>query len=194
MHAGSQILNGVRVDVRRRPNEGFANPISLDPLAQYFDGSLYRIYPSQKYFAKGGSFLHRDVWAAAFGAIPKDHHIHHRDADKCNNQLSNLECLPASVHLSESRAKRVPGKDGWFNSEAKEAAKAWHRSDVGRLWHSRHAKRSQGWKKWKRVEKPCEECGETMLALERKSGYSQKYCTTACKAKAYKKRKEFERV
>ena len=101
MYAGSFIQNGERVDIRRVPNEGYANPICLDSITQYFDGGLYRIWPSEKYYSRGGKKLHRDVWRMAFGPIPDGCHIHHKDGNPANNVLSNLECLPAKIHLSE---------------------------------------------------------------------------------------------
>src|SRR6266404_1217002 len=70
MHAGSQILNGKRVDISRKPAAGFADPIVLDPITQYFDGGIYRLWPSESYFARGGRKLHRMVWQSAFGPIP----------------------------------------------------------------------------------------------------------------------------
>src|SRR5688500_6774983 len=42
--------------------------------------------------------LHRAVWALANGPIPDDYDVHHRDEDKTNNALSNLECLPKAEH------------------------------------------------------------------------------------------------
>lgn len=42
--------------------------------------------------------LHRHVWEKHFGPIPKGYHIHHKDGNKLNNDISNLECLSASDH------------------------------------------------------------------------------------------------
>ena len=41
---------------------------------------------------------HRWVWEQAHGPIPEGHHIHHKDENPLNNQLDNLECLPAVHH------------------------------------------------------------------------------------------------
>ncbi len=101
MHAGSSIFDGKRVDIRKRPAEGFADPVYLDPITQYFDGRLYRMWPSERYLSRGGR-LHRYAWVAAFGPVPDGCHIHHRDDDVLNNSLRNLECVPASLHLSHT--------------------------------------------------------------------------------------------
>lgn len=190
MYAGAQVLDGKRVEISKRVAEGYANPVWLDPLTQYFDGGLYRLWPSERYLSRGGSKLHRDVWALAFGPVPSGCHIHHKDGDSTNNRLENLECLPASEHLSQTWRETRAGSDEHFTDLAREKAAEWHRSDAGRLWHSRQAKRSKGWTKWKREPKPCEHCGKEMQALVRKSGNSQKYCTSTCKAAAYRARRD----
>lgn len=43
-------------------------------------------------------YLHRDVWEHHHGAIPDGWDIHHKDHDKTNNTLANLECLPKAEH------------------------------------------------------------------------------------------------
>lgn len=184
VYAGSSIQDGQRVEIRRTPDDKFADPIFLDPLTQYFDGGLYRLWPGDSYFARGGKRLHRDVWAAAFGPIPNGCHIHHIDGNPANNHLHNLECMDGSEHLSR------PNKSSRISDAARSAAARWHGSEAGRLWHSRHAKRSKSWTKWKRVEKNCLHCGVGFLGIERKSGNSQKYCSQTCKALAYRKREK----
>jgi len=192
MYAGSFVLDGERVEIRKRPAEGFADPVVLDALTQYFDGGLYRLWPSEQYLSKGGKRLHRDVWSAAFGPIPKGCHIHHRDGDKFNNALSNLECMDGSQHLSETWHETKRDVSEHFTDGARRAAAEWHKSEAGRLWHSRHAKRSKGWTKWKREPKHCPKCGVEFEALVRKSGHSQIYCTRVCKAAAYRERRSSE--
>lgn len=184
MHAGSYVLDGKRVEVRRAPREGFANPIYLDPLTQYFDGGLYRLWPSERYFARGGAKLHRAVWASAFGDIPRGCHIHHRDGNAANNAIDNLECLPASEHL------RLPtGRAGSISDKARAAAAEWHRSEEGRLWHKRHAERTKSWTKWERHPKNCLTCGNEFQALVRKNGREQKFCHANCKATYHRRRR-----
>lgn len=195
LHGGSQVLNGERVDFRARPDELFSDPISLDPVTQYYSGKLYRVSPQNKYFASGGGLLHRHVWASVFGDIPKSCHIHHRDGNRQNNCITNLECMPISEHTVLSRAQRQPGDEGWFTSEARQSASDWHKSDAGRLWHQRQAHRSKSWEKWKREDKPCEICGTTIKnALIRKGRNGAKYCSISCKSKAYSERQKAKSV
>lgn len=42
--------------------------------------------------------MHRYVWEFYNGAIPEKWDIHHKDENKHNNDISNLECLPKSEH------------------------------------------------------------------------------------------------
>lgn len=191
MHAGSYVHDGKRVEIRRAPRDGFQNPVVLDALTQYFDGGLYRLYPSDRYFAKGGKRIHRAVWQDAFGPIPRGCHIHHRDANPANNELENLECIDADEHLKIPRSDGLEKRGGkHFSDSARQSAANWHRSEEGRLWHKRHAERSQNWKKWKREPRNCEHCGQEFQALIRENGkQQQKFCHANCKASHYRQRK-----
>jgi hypothetical protein len=42
--------------------------------------------------------MHRYVWQKEKGKIPIGWDIHHKDEDKSNNNIYNLECLPKSEH------------------------------------------------------------------------------------------------
>lgn len=43
-------------------------------------------------------YLHRDVWEASHGPIPQGFDIHHRDGNRANNALSNLELFEKAEH------------------------------------------------------------------------------------------------
>ena len=45
--------------------------------------------------------LHRYTWEKYNGTIPKTHHIHHKDRNKDNNDISNLDCVLIHEHNSE---------------------------------------------------------------------------------------------
>lgn len=193
MHGGTFIQDGRRVDISGTPPEGFRDPVMLDPLTQYFDGTLYRQWPSSRYFTRGGSYLHLDVWVTVFGERHPECHIHHRDGNVHNNALSNLECMPKGEHLKlswQERAAKLPDDHEWFTSEARDRAAEWHASEEGRLWHRRHAKTTRGWTKWQREERPCPFCSKLFMCLVRGNASSQIYCSEACKVAAYRKRKK----
>lgn len=186
MHAGSSILDGERVDIRRSPAAGYADPIVLDTLTQYFDGGLYRSWPSERYLSRGGKKLHREVWRVAFGDIPAGCHIHHRDSNPANNALGNLECIPASIHARESRKKRRSQRH--FTAAARRKAKQWHQSEAGLLWHRRHGERMR--LTTKRVEKSCVVCSQRFTTIDRVAGRVPMYCSESCRVSAYRKRKK----
>lgn len=183
MYAGSFIHDGQRVEIRRTPAEGFADPIWLDALTQYFDGGLYRARPSDPYFARGGRLLHRAVWETAFGPIPDGCHVHHRDSEAGNNGIANLECMDRMEHLNLPKSYN-PG----LSEKARSRAAEWHGSEAGRLWHSQNAIRTKSWTKWKREPRSCLHCGKEFLCLIRANGHQQKFCNQTCKALAYRKR------
>jgi hypothetical protein len=118
--------------------------------------------------------------------VPAGCHIHHRDGNLHNARLANLECLPSVEHLKKVRAS-YPREIG---AEARQRAAEWHASPEGRLWHSRQARQSKNWTKWKREPRHCLECGKEYPALVRFNGRGQLYCCTPCKAIAYLKRKK----
>jgi hypothetical protein len=43
-------------------------------------------------------FLHRYIWEKENGEIPPGHDLHHKDGNRANNDISNLECLTKSEH------------------------------------------------------------------------------------------------
>ena len=44
------------------------------------------------------TLLHRDLWESIYGAIPEGYDIHHKDGDKQNNVIENLQCLSKADH------------------------------------------------------------------------------------------------
>ena len=43
--------------------------------------------------------LHRALWVANFGEPPEGFHVHHKDGNKLNNDLANLECISNADHM-----------------------------------------------------------------------------------------------
>jgi len=44
-------------------------------------------------------YEHRVVWEDANGPIPPGHHVHHRNGNKLDNRLENLELLTHGDHI-----------------------------------------------------------------------------------------------
>lgn len=56
---------------------------------------------------KERSLLHRDMWEHHNGPIPNGWDVHHKDANKGNNVIENLECLPKADHTRlHAKAKK----------------------------------------------------------------------------------------
>lgn len=58
-------------------------------------------------------FEHVLVWEAAHGRLPAEFQIHHRDFDKLNNALSNLQKVTPTEHSRIHRGCQLRGEK-WF--------------------------------------------------------------------------------
>lgn len=90
----------------------------------------YKVYMNGKYpaiFINGkNTHIHRLVWEEHFGNIPKGYVIHHKDGNKLNWNINNLELLSRSQHIKEHKnivhrkgIKVIANKNGvnfYFNS------------------------------------------------------------------------------
>lgn len=154
-------------------------------------GITWRRYPNAKnlsdrsYFKKtfrDGTVvsLHRWVWKQHHGEIPEGCHIHHKDGDTGNNDISNLECLHSSDHLQGHAARR-----DWRSPEhlahlerIRPLTKAWHASPEGREVHRKVG--SMAYKNFTPDDKPCKHCGEVFTP--RKLGSQDLFCSNKCKS------------
>jgi hypothetical protein len=76
-----------------------------------YDGLKWVKMPSGYYFVVRKNFdgqknLHRYIWVKYYGKIPDGYQVHHKDKNKENNDISNLELLTNNEH-----AKRHSYKD-----------------------------------------------------------------------------------
>lgn len=70
----------------------------------------------------GYAYEHLLVWAAAQKRLPRtDELLHHRDDDKTNNRLGNLELMTRSEHARLHADKRTRDTGGRFAAERKAA-------------------------------------------------------------------------
>ena len=128
--------------------------------------------------------LHRYVWESRVGEIPIGFEIHHKDQDKTNNALENLECISKELHHQIHAATPSNKLKAYRSNEERKKefirkSRLWHKSDEGRKWHQIHALqcKQQGWHK-PTTEVNCLLCGKAFM------GDSQtKFCCKAHKAK-----------
>lgn len=168
----------------------------MEPREVVFNGETYVRNPKSRYYFKrttrnserrGAKQLHRAVWEFYNGPVPDGCHIHHIDGDIDNNDISNLECISPTEHLSmhgkrnmedpEFRRKALETLDA-----AREKAAEWHHSEEGREWHVRHTEESLA-KAWEKVERTCEVCGKKYMATKRSH-----YCSPRCECEARRRR------
>ncbi|MCY3636380.1 MAG: HNH endonuclease signature motif containing protein [bacterium] len=103
--------------------------------------------------------LHRAIWTDAHGPIPDGHHIHHIDGNPTNNDLANLECLPAGAHIAKHARNRPP-----HTAEAKARI-----GDANR----------KHWAERKPRDITCAVCGTVFQS----TGTRAKFCSTSCATK-----------
>lgn len=128
--------------------------------------------------------LHRYVYQCEVGEIPNGYEIHHIDLDKDNNVVSNLQLLSRSEHRKLHASLLTDEQREWkrnnLNTKARPKACEWHGSEAGRKWHSEHAKNQIRPLK----QFMCEICGSTFYT----HGTTGRYCSDACRAKAFRRR------
>lgn len=158
-----------------------------------FNGGLYIRNPKSKYYFKyetsnegrrKAKQLHRAVWEYYNGEIPTGWQVHHIDGDVDNNDISNLQCMPAKEHLKlhaekNSENAEYVAKQRQSIKKASEAAKAWHNTEEGLAWHRKHAEESIDKVRQNRVAKKCRVCGMEFDGLP-----WQEFCGIKCQRKA----------
>ena len=103
-----------------------------------FNGITFRRYPNsnsasdRNYYRADGRlhnhgiiYLHREIWKFHNGEIPEGYHVHHKDENPLNNDISNLELLVGHEHISQHVRKN-------HMEVIRPKAAEWHRSEEGR--------------------------------------------------------------
>lgn len=122
---------------------------------------------------------HRWVWNCCHGVIPKGYHIHHKNENKSDNLIENLELIEASRHLSLHYSEEMRERSRKQAETVRHMTKEWHASAEGKAWHSLHAIKSK-FGKWEPKEYKCDQCGASYQSTKRSGA---RFCTNACKSK-----------
>jgi hypothetical protein len=143
----------------------------------------YRIYFGKRFWKQkdgywvNGMPIHaqRWVWINHHGAIPKGMDIHHKDGNKDNNDIENLEMLSRSDHLKKHWANpELRQKRRDFLNKQRAKVHAWLRSPEGRRVQSEASKKA--WKYRKSGVKNCLSCNKEFTTQQPWA----KYCSDAC--------------
>lgn len=159
--------------------------VVLSDKQQMFNGVTY--YLCGFYYQKNGKRLHRAVWEYHNGEIPKGFHVHHKDGDRSNNSIDNLELMAASAHLSEhGKDERNKERSRKNIKKAIDAARAWHGTEEGFEWHSQHVK--EMWAKRTPFTYTCSFCGKEFQSMHKYGKDMNHFCHQNCKV-SYRRRR-----
>lgn len=81
-------------------------------------------------------YMHRDVWRHYKGKIPKGFHVHHKDGNPANNDISNLKLMHASEHAVHHTVGFTP--QAWRKGveAARTAPRDWKKAGYS-VWENR---------------------------------------------------------
>ena len=89
----------------------YIQDICILPKEMTYDG--HKVYMDGKYPAicinNKNYHLHRYVWEQAYGSMPKGMVIHHKDFNRGNWNLNNLELLTRAEHMKLHRINSING-------------------------------------------------------------------------------------
>jgi len=85
-----------RIDVLEKDLTAPSKVEIIDDKHQKFNGVIYR-KSTNGYFNINHS-IHREVWTYFKGNIPDSYDVHHKDGNKCNNDISNLQIANRAIH------------------------------------------------------------------------------------------------
>ena len=71
----------------------------------------YRLFSKGKRGELVREYEHRIVWESNFGTIPDGFQIHHKDGNKLNNNINNLELIKRGEHQKIHALENNLGKD-----------------------------------------------------------------------------------
>lgn len=132
--------------------------------------------------------LHRYIWEHYNGKIPEKHHIHHKDGNKQNNDISNLQLMSNTEHTSlhgiEMASEHYEKMVDNLNNNARPKATEWHKSTEGREWHKKHFEKNRD-KFLKKDKLKCIYCGKEFHGVKNKD----KFCGNKCKSAWRRKEK-----
>lgn len=75
---------------------------------------------------------HQWIWIKIHGVIPKGYHIHHKNENKSDNRIENLELIERSRHMSHHMSQPERKEKSRKNLEKiRFKASAWHKSEEG---------------------------------------------------------------
>ena len=150
-------------------------------------------WPKRVYYraprGSGRSYLHRDVFADTYGAIPRGMHVHHKDHDPFNNNASNLALKTPKEHRQEHARKFDEARMEIFRRTTLAAAAQWHGSEQGIAWHRKQGRRS--WENRETTTFMCPECNAEHEGHFPGRETARRYCSSACRQRADRRTRKY---
>ena len=170
--------------INRQNSYPTKEPTELPPKHQYFDGKKFTRDEHTGYYlgssGKPRKRMHIYVWEYYNSKVPKGYEVHHRDGNKANNDISNLQLVKPQEHQEIHRKQLTEEEREWRRQNlarnARPKASEWHKSDEGREWHKHHYEKMKE-SFHQQVERVCANCGKTFIGHP-----TSKYCSNVCKS------------
>lgn len=157
--------------------------MSMDKI-QVFNGIVFYEEEPGGYWRSKVGRMHRYVWEYYNGKIPTEMDVHHKDHDKSNNDISNLELLTkkdhSKRHYEELPPEQKKAKRDWMLNTVILKAAEWHKSPEAKEFHRRIGALS--YKNRDKKTFKCEQCGKEFEQYESKRS-GRKFCSGACAQK-----------
>jgi hypothetical protein len=110
------------------------------------------------------AYEHRLVWERHHGSIPPGYHVHHKNGDRKDNRIENLELLAAFDHHSHHFTEQGATKEHKARA-AQNLRKSWGRMPMLKL--------------------TCVVCGSDFEKRQHLTNGAAKYCSRPCRSKDY---------
>ncbi len=128
----------------------------------------------------GSIGMHRMVWTYFNGAIPDGYEIHHRDFDKENNDIANLELVTKDAHQKIHAESERPQKKSTFTCTA--CGREYEAVNRGNNSYCSSKCRKNANREHDKVERICSVCGKIFSTDKYKD---TKCCSKKCAGKLH---------
>lgn len=132
-------------------------------------------------------YMHRYVWEYYNTRIPDGYEVHHKDFNRANNDISNLQLLTVEEHRKIHAYLLTDEQRAWrrtnLNENARPKAIEWHKSEEGRAWHKEQITKQHQLGVFKH-ELICTNCGKRYIG---ESKNKNTFCSNVCKS-AYRRK------
>lgn len=167
-----------RIDVLEKDLTAPPKVEVIDDTHQKFNGNIYAPNKYGRYIS-APKYLNREIFAYYYGEIPEGYEIHHKNENKTDNDISNLQMLTKSEHMFlHSQNKAV-----LTEFTCKECGKIFYANKTVKNYFCSPKCRS-AWRRHNRIddiEKPCSYCGKIFTSNKYDNS---DYCSSACANRA----------